>query len=240
MKNIIEFSKNVFNLNEKEDIDKIIDSSFSEEIKDLTNTAGDIIKPIRAIISVYNFARRRKFKAFLKSYAENLKKEFSSSGNIERSEELKRYLENENNLNFIYEAIDNAINSKSIYCSSLLGHYTSRILINQVEINYKDLITVEALRNLNDIELEMFVRIYKVANLTRVNKVNEYDQLKAYHYLCEMTVNKLKNLQVLEEDEAGRWDSKTGWGAFISTEIAEDIFEQIEKMGIDEKMLNKK
>lgn len=231
---IIEFSTSV--IQNVEDIDALIDSYY-DDIKDITETAGDIVKPVKAIFSIYKLARKRKFKAFLKSYADTLNDKYDSAKKIQQSKRLRDYLKSENNLNFIYESIDNAVNSKSIYCSSLLGYYTGSILSEQIEIGYKELITVEALKSLNDIELEMLIRIYQVANLAQTNRIDECKKLKPYQIYCEKTVQKLKVLQVLEEEVAGTYSSKSGWGTFVSTEIAEDLFDLIQKTGIDKKIL---
>ena len=115
------------------------------------------------------------------------------------------------------------------------------MILEEIDIGYKELITIEALKSLNDIELEMFIRIYKTVDLTKTNKIQEIEELKAFHIFCIRTVEKLKNLQVLEEEESGRFDSKkTGYGTFISSEIAEDLFYLIERLGIDSLALKRK
>lgn len=83
----------------------------------------------------------------------------------------------------------------------------------------------------------MFVRIYNVANLAKTNTIQEYKELIAYSYLCEKTVEKLKSLHIFDEETTGNNNSKTGFGTFISTDIAEDLIDTIRELEIDKQIL---
>lgn len=130
---IIEFSKQ--SLSRIKELDNIIDS-FTENIKDLTDTASDLVKPIKAFKDVYEVAKKIRFKSFLKSYAKNLENNYKSGEEL--ADKLKKYLSNEKNLNYIYDTIDSALNTKSIICSGILGFLSSKVLTKQISIGYNN------------------------------------------------------------------------------------------------------
>jgi len=151
---------------------------------------------------------------------------------------LKKYLKRKQNLNFIYESIDCAINSKTIHCSTLLGFYTGQILLHEIEIGLKELMTINALKTLNDIELEMCIRIYDTSNLAIPNDIDDNAELGLHKYFAKLTVQKLKSLQILEEETTGRMDTKSGWGTFISTENFEELVELTKRTGVDKLLID--
>ena len=65
-----------------EEVDDIIDSSL-EDIKDITDTAGDIAGPIKLVVSLYGQFKRRKFKSFLKSYGKNIQQSISTTNHTD-------------------------------------------------------------------------------------------------------------------------------------------------------------
>jgi inorganic pyrophosphatase len=206
-----------------EHVDNSIDSSL-EDIKDITDTVGDLIKPIKIMMSVYQYSKKRKFKAFIKAYALNVDRD---------NNKLDEYLEDEKNLNFLYESIDSAVNSKSVYCSRILGYYTSTIINKVLDINYKHLIVISALRDLNDFELQLFIKTYQIVNLGKPVRIRDYEGLKPYFYLCEKVVQKLKFLGLLDEVMAGSFDGTYGWGTFSNTEMAEELYDISNELDID-------
>lgn len=230
MTNIIDISKKIFeNINH---LDDLIDSYF-EPIKDLTDTAGDIFSPIKAIHSLYTFNKKRKFKNFLKSYALNLD---SSSFELKKSERLKEYLKNEKNFNFLNTIIENAINSKSIYGSIILGHYAAQILSSQQIITFKELLIVEGLKELNDYELSCFTKIYSVADLSKMVHFQNL-QIHGSKFFCELTIEKLIQLRWIEKDYTTYMGSSKN-SNFTSTEIAEEVFFLIESSEIYKDLMN--
>lgn len=228
---IIEFSKQ--SLSRIKEIDDIVDS-FTENINDLTDTASDLVKPIKAFKDVYEVAKKIRFKRFLKSYAENLENNYKSCEEL--SDKLKKYLSNEKNLNYIYDTIDSALNSKSIICSGILGFLSSKVLTKQISIGYKELIFLNALKGLNDIELEMTIRIFEnTDDWTKNQTVKNNEKLKPYLSFCEYTVQRLKTLQIVEEIH-GRPGNPVSlgqafWGTYTLTEISEDFLNLIKESG---------
>lgn len=226
---LIEFTKEAIkHINE---IDDVVDN-FTEGIKDLTDTASDLIKPIKAFQSVYRLSQKIRFKRFLKSYAQNVKNTFDSAEMIDESEKLKEFLKHQKNLNFLYESIDGAINSKSLYCASILGYLSSLILTKQIEIGYKELIFLSALRSLNDIELETAISIFdSIYDWTATQNIKNNDRLKIIPVIGEMVIQKLKYLQIVEEVGWGI-GVNSGHGSFRPYDITEFFFDLLKDSGV--------
>ncbi len=228
---IIEFTQQ--SLSRINELDDIIDS-FTENIKDLTDTASDLVKPIKAFKSVYETARKIKFRSFLKAYAKNLQQNYASEEEL--TDKLKKYLSNEKHLNYIYETIDSALTSKSIICSGILGFLSSKVMTKQISIGYKELIFLNALKNLNDIELEMTVLVFEnTDDWTKNHSVKNIKNLKPYLTFCEYTIQKLKTLQIVEEIY-GRPGNPVSlgqafWGTYTLSEISEEFIALIKESG---------
>ncbi len=228
---IIDISKKI--VDNIGNLDDLIDSYF-EPIKDITDTASDMFSPIKAIHSLYTLNKKRKFKKFLKSYADNLyQNNFNSFENVDR---LKEYLKNERNFNFLNDTIENAINSKSIYGSILLGYYAGQILASNKIITFKEIIIIEGIKELNDIELSCFAKIYHIADLSKMVCIHQLD-IKAYKFYCELTIERLIQLRIIEKDHTTYMGSGKNHN-FTSTEIAEDIFFLMKDCGVYEDLLN--
>lgn len=216
-----------------EKLDDIVDAYFSP-IKDLTDTASDIFTPVKAINSLYTFHKKRKFKKFLKAYAKSLiENGFSNFGD---TESLKKYLKNERNFNFLSDTIENAINSKSIYGSVLLGYYAGQILSRCERISYKDLIIIEGIKELNDIELSCFARIYNKADLSKMVLFNELN-LDGFESFSKLTIDKLIQLRFITKDH-NVYHGSNGSCNFTSTDIAEDVYSLINTVGINDELLD--
>lgn len=232
--NLIDISKELLLKIEK--IDDIIDDYFAQT-KDYTDTITDVFTPIKAIHSLYTANKKRRFKSFLKSYANGLNAEnFDNNISLER---LKKYLKDEKNFNFLTEVIENAINSKSVYGSILLGYYAGQILSNEQIITFKDILIIEALKSLNDFEFSCFARIYNVADLgSEEINIRNYESLKGLTFFCELTIEKMVQLRVLEK--AKRTEMYDWRKIFKSTDIAEDIFVYCESANILNELLDYK
>src|SRR5690348_13677429 len=115
-KEIIEFTKNVLGSIAK--LDDIIDKAL-EPIKDYTDTIEDLILPIKSLIAISNLKKRLALKSFVINYANQL------YGNYEITDKenlkLQNYFKDKKNIAYISEIIDNAINSKSLKATAILG-----------------------------------------------------------------------------------------------------------------------
>jgi hypothetical protein len=229
MSNIIDLSKKI--VENIENLDDLIDSYF-DPVKDIAETALDIFSPIKAIHSLYTFNKKRKFKKFLKSYALGLNPE---TFNLKNTERLKLYLRNEKNFNFLNTIIENAINSKSIYGSVLLGHYAAQILSAEQTITFKELLIAEGLKELNDYEVSCFTKIYNAADLSKMVYFQQLD-IKGSKFFCELTIDKLIQLRWIEKDHTIYMGSLKN-SNFTSTEIAEEVFFLIKDSEIFEELM---
>ena len=147
---IIKFIENI--PSNVEIIDDFIDNKLS--YVDYSDTIEELVKPLKAIRNIYGFAKKQKFKIFLKSISTQINEtNFVDINNVNK---LQKYVLNDTNVDFIINTIDNSINSKSIKCSSLLGIYAGNILNKYKNIDYIDLQIIDILKNINDIELNVF------------------------------------------------------------------------------------
>ena len=230
-KDLVEISKNL--LQNISELDDIIDTYF-DPITDLTDTAKDIFTPIKIVHSLYSYNKKRKFKSFLKLYARSL--EEGGIDTPEKTIRLYSYLEKRKNFNFINDTIESSINAKSIYGSMILGYFAGRVFSQTLNITLKELIMLDALKELNDYELSFFTKIYSVADLSKTVNIYDYKKDLANPFLYEITISKLIQLRIVEE--APILASGKPKGSFISSEIAEDVYFMIKDMGIEEELIN--
>lgn len=229
MSNLFDISKNLIeNIN---NIDDLIDSYF-EPVKDITDTVEDIFSPIKAIHSLYTLNKKRKFKNFLKSYAINLN---PSSFDLKNTERLKIYLKDEKNFNFLNNVIESAVNSKSIFGSIILGQYAACILSEEKILTFKELLIVDGLRELNDYELSSFIKIYDVADLSKMVYFEQL-KIKGSKFFCELTIEKLIQLRWIEKDYNTYMGSSKSFN-FTSGECAEEVFFLIKDTDVYKELL---
>lgn len=216
MINLIDISKKL--VDNIENLDDLIDLYF-DPVKDITETASDIFTPIKAIHSLYTLNKKRKFKRFLKSYALNLD---PINFDLKNTERLKKYLRDEKNFNFLNSVIENALNSKSTFGSIILGHYAAQILSHEQNITFKELLIIEGIKELNDYELSSFIKIYRVADLSKMIYFEQL-KIKGSKLFCQLTIEKLIQLRWIEKDHTTYMGSLKNHN-FTSTEIAEEVF----------------
>lgn len=196
-KSLIQFTKTAIENVDK--IDDIIDKSL-ENLKDYTETAWDIITPVKSFISVFNLAKKIRVKSFIKNYAQKVNEELIlDERTIER---LEKYMSNPKNTEFVAEIIDSAINSKSSLCSAILGFYAGLLLSKIIEISYKDMIIVNALRHMNDLDVKYFIKLYEFLNAKanpedRNFSLSGISELKGFASDVEVCIQKLKGLQII-------------------------------------------
>lgn len=188
-------------------IDDILDKVF-DPINDYMDTLGDLATPIKTMHKVVNYGKRLKVKNFAKEYAKKINN--GQQLNYEQVEKLEKYMSKESNREFMAQIIDSAINSKSNKCSAILGYYSGKILADLITINYEDMTIVNALREMNDLDLTYFKYLYPIFNqvITELNKeirffsirIEDYEKLPNY---IGTIFNKFKSLQIISEDIAG-------------------------------------
>lgn len=235
---IVEFSRQI--LEKVNELDNIIDS-YTDDIKDLTDTASDLLKPIKAFKSIYDTARKIKFKRFLKSYAKGFENSFNSTDDL--TTKLTEYLKLEKNLNFVYDTIDSALNSKSVKCSGILGYFASKILSKQIDLNVQEMIYVNALRNLNDFELKFTIEIIEnVEDWSKNQTIALNGKFLSNKESYEYTVQKLKGLQVVREIFGSPGNpvniGQSFWGTYRLNDISKGFYDLIRESGFYDEIRN--
>ena len=97
------------------------------------------------------------------------------------------------------------------------------------------MVILEALKSINDFELELSVDIFDNSDFTKSSRIKENPVFKLKEIRYEYVIEKLKTLLIVEVDEGGYMDMKTGWGAYKLTEIAEEFYEVIKDSGYYDK-----
>ena len=237
---IIEFTKVV--ADKTSNIDDLVDLSL-EPIKDYTDTISDVITPIKSLISIINLRRKITLKAFLKSYSKKLNENYKID--TKEIEKLTRYFEKEKNLQFISEIIDNALYSKSVKCSSILGVIAGKFIKNKKDFKDLDLMLIGTLREINDKDIDNFILLYENApkiekyklekwNLYQIefrireifNEKNPISE-KIDKLSLELTIEKLKRTNALTYSEGGIGSVGNARGAFMFSTFTKELYEVI-------------
>lgn len=218
------------------DIEDIIDSTLSP-ITDYTDTVSELVTPVRALVGFYSLAKRRKFKAFLKTYAERVHSNINPDHLVIR---LERYLRNTKNLELISEIVDSAIDAHSVECSSILGFFAGEILSGDKQAEYSDFIVINALESLVDEDIKYFITLFesipqeKRYEHYRVYEMNaDIAKLGLERFHLELTLEKLKNNHIIGFDVGGLGNLGNSWGAFKFNEITDYFYTLLKKCGVE-------
>ena len=229
---IIEFTKQI--LHNATKIDNIIDNAL-EPIKDYTDTIGDIITPIKSLVSIVNFKKRLTLKAFVINYAKNLYGNYTI--NAEETLRLQKYLKDKKNISYISEIIDNAVNSKSLKASAILGAIAGNLIKEKRELNYENFSIIDTLRILNDYDIENFITLYEY--LPEVSfahfETKEYRTSDFYDYenvniiqlnreSLELTIEKMKRTNGLTYNAGGIGQSGNAKGCFETNNVTAELY----------------
>ncbi|MGG6362656.1 hypothetical protein ACQ5SI_26275 [Peribacillus frigoritolerans] len=217
-----------------------LDDSFDEWIspyKDFTDTLGDIKTPLTPLLSVTSLAKRLKFKSFLKNFAAIVDEDCVTDAHIEK---LERYLRREINLTYIAEIIDSSIESKSHKSSAIMGYYAGTILKELREIQYKDMIVLNALKLMNNKDLENFILLYEkffnevemLRSLRVHDSRDKFENLGVPVFELENTIEKLKGVLILGYDVGGLNNVGNAWGTFKFNENSFYLYELITKSDV--------
>lgn len=229
---IIEFTKHVIKNVAK--IDDIIDKTF-EPIKDYTDTLGDLISPVKSIIAISNFKKRLRLKSFITNYATQLENDYE----IDEEEILKlqSFFKDIKNVDYISEIIDNAMNSKSIKATAILGILAGKIIKEKGEINYNEFSIIETLKAITDVDINNFIFLFEyVKNLqTNINETNQYRTLDFYKNdkenfssikkdSLDLTIERMKRTNGLTYGSGGIGNFGNALGTFEINEISEKLY----------------
>lgn len=232
-KDIIELTKAA--VSHLAELDDAIDKALAP-VKDYTDTFSDVVGPIRALVGFYTLARRRKFKAFLKSYAERVHQQIKPDELVPK---LQGYLQNPQNVELIAETVDSAISAQVARCSSILGFFAGEILSGNKDAEYRDFIVINALENLVDQDLDSFVALYehlpgdaRYQHHRLYEMKEDIEKLGLGRFQLELTVEKLKNHHIVGFDVGGLGNVGNAWGAFQFNENSDYFYSLIKKCGL--------
>lgn len=231
-KEIIEFTKQV--LNNAVTIDDVIDKAL-EPIKDYTDTIGDFIGPVKAFISIINLKKRLTLKAFIINYSKTLYGNYTI--NDEETLKLQNYLKDKKNLSYISQIIDNAISSKSLKASALLGAIAGNIIKEKKNLTYDNFSIIDTLKILTDYDLENFIVLYEYLSKigTSHDETEEYRRSDFYDSenqkpiqlnrdSLELTIEKLKRTNGLTYNAGGIGQSGNAKGCFEINGVTKELY----------------
>ena len=230
-KEIIQFTKGL--LENASKIDDIIDNAL-EPIKDYTDTIGDLVLPIKALVAISNLRKKLTLKSFIKNYANKL-----SSYEITKEEttKLEKFFKEKKNIQFVAEIIDNAINAKSLKSSAILGSIAGNIIKDKKEISFELLSIIESLRVMTDIDLVNFILLYEYLPIigTSHDDTDEYrtrdfyaednvNKIKLEKVSLDSTIEKLKRTDGLTYSEGGIGQAGNSKGAFEINNVSKELY----------------
>jgi hypothetical protein len=213
-------------------LDSLIDT-YLDPVTDITDTLGHLVAPIKALRSVYTTSRKLRFKAFIKSYGQAI----TASNPSKVNKRLADYAKRPKTRELIYQAIDDAVQSRSVHAARILGHITGLAIIYEDETDMRPFIIISGLRDLNDLELGCAVRIFEYSNHAETNDITTQKALIGAQYVY--TVEHLKRLLLLEPGVTHTYDSPNDWGKYCFTEITEQLIDLMKEEGSYAELLEK-
>jgi hypothetical protein len=229
----------------EENMEEIIDlvNSLSDDIID-TITDTEVLKPIlemgfdvldsslpafKIALSVTNKIRVHKFKAFLEGlHISCVNHEINSKA---LREKLLKLSEKQIYSEFITNTFESAVNSKSIRNTAILGFYLSENAFFDRDINLEQFIICKALRELSDLEVEIFQKVYGMAKKEheylfldpRKIIVTEYDV-----YSIQLVIEALKNYRIVGRGIGG-FELSEQFGVCLLTETSKTFHTLIQQ-----------
>jgi hypothetical protein len=234
-KEIINFTKEI--LSNASKIDDIIDQTL-EPVKDYIDTISDIATPIKSLIAVANLKKRLALKSFVINYANQLYGNYLI--NEEETLKLQNYFKDKKNITYISEIIDNAINSKSLKATAILGAIAGKLIKEKGTLSYDYLSIIDTLRIMTDFDIENFIVLYEYLPIigTSHNETEEYRTMDFYddenlykiqldRTSLELTIEKLKRTNGITYNSGGIGQSGNSKGVFEINTITEELYKLI-------------
>jgi hypothetical protein len=167
------------------------------------STGLDGLEVINGTLKIFNGVKIILLREFLNSFYKGI-----SNGKIPSDNDvikLKKYMNKRKNVIYINRIIDDAVNTRSVKASMILGYYVGQLISKEKDINYMDELIINALRNLFDDDIENFKRVMDYLSVEKLDKnyyTNDYikDKLQLKDdeiYSIELMIEKLKNFQIL-------------------------------------------
>jgi len=223
--------------------DDIIDNLL-EPVKDYTDTLGDIASPIKGLISIYNLRKKILYKSFLKGYSEKIEtNQISEKDRVK----MKNFLNDSKNIIYISEIIETALDSISIDSSTILGMYAGQVLSERKLLNDIDYVLISAVKDLTDLDLENFVKLYTFLKNNDVEKREVSEGIYEYYMRevfregenleipfelekIEFTIEKLKIKGILSYSGGGIGLYGNNRGSFVFSEYSNALFDILGKI----------
>jgi hypothetical protein len=133
-----------------ENLDDLIDGLI-EPIKDYSDTVEDVLSPVKSLSAIYNLRKKIQLRKFLKGFHEKI--DIKRTNNQELRSKLSKYLSNSKNVLYLSEIIENALASRSLRCTSILGYIAGKQILNDKPTDDIDDILLYALSQLKDFDL---------------------------------------------------------------------------------------
>jgi len=207
-------------------------------IKDTSEIIGTVSTTYELMKNIYLFYERKKFEAFITS----LFKQFHS-GKFESdidTNKVNEYFNNSKNIEHMNQIIDSSLHSHAIKCSAIMGFYAGGILLDQKKIEYRDKIIINALKIMNDEDLNNFLWLYlfveqhpelrknpESLELRTRDIKTEIEDLSLNCFELELTIEKLKSVQAIGYGVGGLGNVGNAWGAFIFNENSHYLYELV-------------
>jgi hypothetical protein len=219
-------------------IDIIGDSSKLAPILELGSDILDTSIPgFKIALELTGKIRIYKFKSFLQGINEYcLKNDIIGKYLSEKLVQLsKKKLFKE----YIYQTYESAVNAKSIKNTAILGYYMAKNAFLKNDINIIQIIICNALKELTDIETEIFMYIYNneyKKSLDDKEYFNTNDIKTKIHdqILVELTVEQLKNLRILGRG-IGSFEYSEQQGVCIFTDVTHEFYKLLIETNIIDK-----
>lgn len=224
-------------------IDDIIDGML-EPIKDYTDTAEDILSPVKSMLSIYNLRKKVQLKKFLKGF--HIKIELETTNKEVLRNKLSKYLSDRKNVLYLSEMIENGLASRSLKCTSILGYIAGKQILIKEEIDYVDEVLIYSLTQINDFDLDT-IEILKAKEIAYKSIGREFEGETEYRirdilkeipdidFVHEIprilsSIEKLKREQILNYGGGGIGSYGNSNGSFIFGTISERLLEYMSKI----------
>jgi hypothetical protein len=205
-----------------------------------TDVLDTSIPGFKLVIQVTNRMRLMKFKYFLKGIY-SICQNNDISGNV-LSEKIKRLTKKKLFSEFIVNTYESAIEAKSINNTAILGYYLGKNAFLEKDICLEDIIICNCLRQITDLETEIFFNIYdKVKLMDGDDKIEFLDprnisNLNYDIYSVQLVIEELKNHRIVGRG-IGSFDYIEQFGVCIFTNTTHNFYKLIKETHLFSKLL---
>lgn len=186
------------------DLKKLLMHSFEmvEDIKlsELKDIGSDVTGLISFAHKTLKIIKQKKFKMFLSGFSGN------KDVQPEMIEKLNKYLLNETNIEYLSNTFNKVLQSNSMRACKVMGVMFNDIVNSESEIKMEHLISIKALGELFDEDIENFISLNKLRAESKsgniyLSNVKEYVESKFLNYEnMILSLEKMTSLQLFLTD----------------------------------------